>query len=342
MKAVVLHEHGGVDKLRYEDIDEPVHAKNEVLVRVKACGVNHLDIWVRQGLPGRKINFPKICGCDIVGEIAASSSKNFAVGDKVMVYPGLSCGQCNYCKNGTENLCSKFTIIGGFGDAQGGYAEYAKVPERNLIPLPHWLSFEEAATLGVSYLTSWNMLGRADVKEGTNLLVYGAGSGVGMATIQLAKAKGVKVITTVGDDKKLGQARSLGPDLAINRKTSDIVNEVMKFTENNGVDVVIDHVGAQTWETSLKCLKPAGRMLVCGTTTGGIASVDIRAFYSKQAAIIGASLGTKSQLLELLSFMESKKIRPVIDSTFKLSDAAMAQSRMERSEHFGKIVLKIN
>jgi len=341
MKAIVLHEHGGVDKLRYEDINEPAHAKDEVLVRVRACGVNHLDIWIRQGLPGRKVSFPKICGCDIVGEVAAGSSKKFAVGDKVMVYPGLSCEQCSYCKNGTENLCNKFTIIGGFGDAQGGYAEYARVPERNLIQLPKWLSFEEASTLGVSYLTSWNMLSRADVKEGTNLLVYGAGSGVGMATIQLAKAKGAKVITTVGDDKKLGQARLLGPDLVINRKTGDILKDVTKFTENNGVDVVIDHVGAQTWETSLKCLKPAGRMLVCGTTTGGIASVDIRAFYNKQAAILGAYLGTKSQLLELLSFITSKKIRPVIDSTFRLSDAAKAQSRMERSEHFGKLVLQI-
>jgi len=341
VKAVVLHEHGRIDKLRYEDIDEPVHSKNEVLVRVKACGINHLDIWVRQGLPGKRINFPHICGCDIVGVIAASSSKYFAVGDEVMVYPGLSCGQCNYCKDGLQNLCNKFTIIGGFGDAQGGYAEYVKVPEQNLISLPDWLSFEEAATLSVSYLTSWNMLERAGVKEGMSLLVYGAGSGVGTATIQLAKAMGVKVITTVGDDRKLDPARSLGADLAINRKTDDIVKEVMKFTENNGVTVVIDHVGAHTWDTSLKCLKPDGKMLVCGTTTGGVASVDIRALYSKQAAIIGAYLGTRSQLLELLVFMASKKIKPVIDSTFKLSDAAKAQSRMEKSEHFGKIVLQI-
>ncbi len=340
MKAVVIHEHGGVDKLLYEDVSEPVHSTNEVMIRVRACGVNHLDIWVRQGLPGKKIGFPHISGCDIVGEVAASSSKRFAVGDKVMVYPGLSCGQCNYCRNGQENLCSKFAIIGGFSDAQGGYAEFTKVPEQNLVPLPDWLSFEEAAALSVSYLTSWNMLKRAGAKEGISILVYGAGSGVGMATIQLAKAMNAKVITTVGDERKAGPARSLGPDLVINRKTSDIVAEVIRFT-NNGVDAVIDHVGAQTWDTSLKCLRLAGRMVVCGTTSGNVASVDIRSFYSRQLAIFGAYLGTRAELFELLMFMASKKIKPVIDSVFRLGDAAKAQSRMERSEHFGKIVLQV-
>jgi NADPH:quinone reductase-like Zn-dependent oxidoreductase len=341
VKAVVIREHGGVDKLRYEDVAEPIHSKDEVLIRVRACGVNHLDIWVRQGLPRKKISFPHICGCDIVGEVAASSSRRFAVGDKVMVYPGLSCGECQYCKDGLQNLCSKFAIIGGFSDAQGGYAEFARAPEQNLIPLPDWLSFEEAATLGVSYLTSWNMLKRTGAKENTSILVYGAGSGVGMATIQLARAMGAKVITTVGDEQKINAARSLGPVLVINRKTSDIVAEVMKFTASSGVDAVIDHVGAQTWETSLKCLRPAGRMVACGTTSGNVASVDIRSFYSRQLSIFGAHLGTRAELFVLLTFIASKKIRPVIDSTFRLGDAAKAQSKMEKSEHFGKIVLQV-
>jgi NADPH:quinone reductase-like Zn-dependent oxidoreductase len=340
VKAVVLHEHGGLDKLKYEDAIEPICSNDEVLIKVRACGINHLDIWVRQGLPGKKIIFPHILGCDIVGEVT-SPSRNFSAGEKVMVYAGLSCGLCNFCKNNMENLCSKFIIIGGFGSAQGGYAEYTKVPERNLIKLPEWFTLEEAATLGVSYLTSWNMLEKSGVGEGSTLLVYGAGSGVGISTIQLAKTKGVKVITTVGDEGKAQKARAYSPDLIINRKNENIVSEVMKFTSNTGVDAVIDHVGAQTWETSLKCLKPAGRMIVCGTTTGGVASVDIRALYSKQASIMGALMGAKSQLIQMMEFMAARRIKPVIDSTFSLSETAKAQERMEKSEQFGKIVLKI-
>lgn len=340
MKAVILNEHGGIDKLKYEEIAEPVQGKDEVLVKVKACGVNHLDIWVRQGVPGRTVKFPHICGSDIAGEVTASSGKSFTAGDKVMVYPALHCGECDYCKQGLENLCRKFMIIGGFGDADGGYAEYVRVPERNLIRIPGWLSYDEAATLGVSYLTAWNMLERAGAKEGTNLLVYAAGSGLGTATIQLAKAMRAKVITTVGSDAKVAQARSLSPDLVVNRKSSDIVGEAMKFTNNDGVDVVIDHVGAQTWGASLKCLKPQGRMMVCGATTGDTANVDIRTLYAKQVSITGASLGTKSQLLSMLDFMDEHKIKPLIDSTFRLSEAASAQSKMERSEQFGKIILK--
>ncbi len=337
MKAVVLHEHGSVDKLTYQEIEVPKPSKGEVLVRVRACGVNHLDIWVRQGLPGRKLRFPHICGCDIVGEVA-SPSKKFSAGSRVMVYPGLHCGACSYCRAGNENLCSKFAIIGGFSDVQGGYAEYVKVPLRNLVNMPGWLTFEQVACLSISYLTVWNMLNRANVGKGTNLLVYGAGSGVGSATILLAKAKGAKVTTTVGDETKIGLAKRLGADHVINRKQNDIATEVSKLTD--GVDVVIDHVGAQTWNTSLRSLKQGGKMIVCGATSGETASIEIRTVYNKQASIIGAYLGTKSELIGLLKFMKLKKIRPLIDTIFKLSDVAKAQTRMENSEHFGKIVLQ--
>ncbi|MFQ5970097.1 MAG: zinc-binding dehydrogenase [Nitrososphaerales archaeon] len=337
MKAALLHEHGSVDKLRYQEIEDPKPSKGEVLVRVRACGVNHLDIWVRQGLLGRKLQFPHICGSDIVGEIV-SANKKFSTGSKVMVYPGLHCGACSYCKAGKENLCSRFAIIGGFSDVQGGYAEYVKVPMRNLVHMPNWLTFEQAACLSVSYLTVWNMLNRADVSKGKNLLVYGAGSGVGSATILLAKAKGAKVITTVGDQTKIGSAKRLGANHVINRKQNDIATEVLKLT--NGVEVVFDHVGTQTWNTSLSCLKQGGKMLVCGATTGETTSIDIRTVYNKQASITGAYLGTKSQLIGLLEFMKLKKIRPLIDSTFTLSDVAKAQTRMENSEHFGKLVLQ--
>jgi len=339
MKAAVIHEHGGADKLVYQDIEDPRPSKDEVLVKVKTCAVNHLDIWVRQGLPGKTLHFPHILGCDIAGEIA-SKNRNFAIGSKVMVYPGLSCGKCFYCKTGRENLCSRFSIIGGFSNVHGGYAEYVKVPLRNIVKIHSSMSFDEASCLGVSYLTSWNMLKSTNVVKGTTVLVYGAGSGVGSATIKLASGRGAKVITTVGDERKIALARKIGANYVIDRTKQDIVSEVMKIT-GDGVDAVIDHVGTSTWMTSVKCLKLGGRMAVCGATTGETANVEIRAVYNKQASIIGAYLGTKAQLREMMKFMSLKKIKPVIDSKFMLSEAARAHERMEKNDHFGKILLNV-
>ena len=340
VKAVAIHEHGGVDKLIYQDFQDPKPSKDEVLVKVKACGVNHLDIWVRLGLAGKPLKFPHILGCDIAGEIA-SKNRNFPVGSRVMVYPGLSCGKCLHCKNGRENLCSKFTIIGGFSNVQGGYAEYVSAPLRNIVKIPAWFSFEEAACLGVSYLTAWSMLKSTNVTKGSTLLVYGAGSGVGSAAIQLARARGAKVITTVGDEGKVALAKKLGASHVINRTKQDIATEVVTIT-GDGVDAVIDHVGASTWMTSLKSLKLGGKMAVCGATSGEVANVEIRTVYNKQVSIIGAYLGTKNQLVEMMRFMHAKKIRPLIDSKFSLEKAAAAHERMEKNEQFGKIVLKIH
>jgi len=340
VKAVTIHEHGGPDKLVYEDIEDPKPSKDEVLVKIKACGVNHLDIWVRQGLAGKSLQFPHILGCDITGEIT-SKNRSFALGSRVMVYSGLSCGKCSYCKSGRENLCAKFTIIGGFSNVQGGYAEYVSVRLRNIVKIPAWFSFEEAACLGVSYLTAWNMLKSTSVGKGSTVLVYGAGSGVGSATIQLAKAKGAKVITTVSDEAKIGLAGKLGASHVINRTRQDIATEVMAIT-SGGVDAVIDHVGASTWMTSLKCLKLGGKMAVCGATSGEVANIEIRTLYNKQASIIGAYLGAKKELVEMMRFMQTNKIRPVIDSKIDLRKAAYAHERMEKNQHFGKIVLAIH
>jgi NADPH:quinone reductase-like Zn-dependent oxidoreductase len=339
MKAIVIHEHGGPEKLSYEYVNDPKPSRNEVLVKVKTCALNHLDIWARRGLPGKTIKFPHILGCDISGEIA-SKNKSFPVGTRVMVYPGLSCGRCTYCKKGQENLCARFSIIGGFSDIQGGYAEYVKVPLRNIMKIPSWLTFDESACLGVSYLTSWNMLKSAGVGRGTSLLVYGAASGVGSAAIKLARAMDATIITTVGDEGKVAQAKRIGADHVIERKKHDIVTEVMTIT-GNGVDVVIDHVGPDTWMTSIRCLKPGGKMAVCGATTGEMANVEVRAVYNKQLSIMGAYLGTKKQLAELISFMKARRVKTVIDSRFKLSEAAKAHVRMENSDHFGKILLSI-
>jgi NADPH:quinone reductase-like Zn-dependent oxidoreductase len=333
MRAVPFFEHGPADVLQYmEDFPDPVAGKGSVIVEIEYCGVNHLDIWTRQGIAGKKIRLPHISGCDIVG----------TAGDKrVMVYPGASCGKCAHCRGGQENLCSQFAIIGGMSDHDGGYAERTAVPTKNIIKLPGTIQSQTAATLGVSYLVAWNMLRTNGAGKGKTILVYGATSGVGMATIQLASALGANVITTVsGAQKKYDFAKKVGSRHVIDRATQNVAEVTKELTNGKGVDIVIDHVGAATWPTSISALKQGGRMAVCGMTSGNDATVPVRMFYSKQIIMTGALLGTKAQLVELINFISRKKIRPVIDSVFELQDAKEAQKKMESGAHVGKILLK--
>jgi NADPH:quinone reductase-like Zn-dependent oxidoreductase len=361
MRAVAFFEHGPVDVLQYhEDFPDPVADKNEVIIDIKYCGINHLDIWTRQGIvaaTGKKIRLPHICGCDIVGTTTAIN------GQRVMIYPGVSCGKCQYCisssnrtttrrrrsrrrnnNNGNDNkretLCSQFAIIGGWSDYNGGYAERVAVPEKNVIRLPSALKDETAATLAVSYLTAWNMLQTNGASRNKKILVYGASSGVGMATIQLAKALGATVITTVSGNSKHDFAKKLGAHHIIDRTRQDIVEEVKKIVPA-GVDIVIDHVGAATWATSIAALRQGGRMAVCGTTSGNEATVPVRMFYTKQIIMVGSLIGTRAQLQELINFVIRKKIQPVIDSVFTLQDAKEAQKKMEAGLHAGKILLRL-
>jgi NADPH:quinone reductase-like Zn-dependent oxidoreductase len=331
MKAVPFFEHGSIDVLQYCEFPDPVAGKNEVIVNVEYCGVNHLDIWTRMGIAGKKIRLPHICGCDIVGTVK---------GQRVMVYPGVSCGKCTQCKSGHETLCNEFAIIGGMSDWNGGYAEKVAVPAKNVIKLPPGLKSELAATLAVSYLVAWNMLKTNAADNGKTILVYSAASGVGMATIQLAKALGAKVITTVSSEKKYEFARKLGADHIIDRKTSQNIADEVKKIIPAGVDIVIDHVGAATWPTSIAALRQGGRIAVCGMTSGNDAMVPVRMFYSKQTVMTGAILGTRGQLQELIRFVIRKKIKPIIDSVLPLQDAKQAQSKMEADLHMGKILLR--
>ena len=330
MKAVVIKKHGGPEVLSYENIQDPKPKKGQVIIKVNYCAVNHLDIWVRNGLSGRKISFPHILGCDVCGTLTHDFG-NFKKGEKVVVYPAI--------KSKTPRV--SFTIIGGFGEYKGGYAEFIQVPQENIIKKPVWFSDAEASALNVSYLIAWNMLERSNCKKGNTILIWGANSGVGSAAILLAKAKGINVITVVSDSKKAILAKKLGADFIINRNKSDVITEVLRYTKNDGVDAVIDHVGAKTWPVSIETLKVGGRMLACGTTTGAEARINIRTFYSKEAQIVGAYLGSKSQLVSLYRFMKLKKIRPIIDSVFNLKDVRMAHKKMESSNQFGKIILKI-
>ncbi|MCR4289408.1 MAG: zinc-binding dehydrogenase [Candidatus Scalindua sp.] len=342
MKATVFKEYGSVDKLVYTDFADPEISSSEVLVKVKACGINHLDIWVREGLPGVILPLPHILGCEIVGEIAGIGSeikvKGLSIGQRVLVAPGISCGKCEYCLSSNDSLCHEFRIMGF--QVNGGYAEYAKAPAENIIPVSDKLSFEEWASVPLVFLTAWNMLKtRGNLTTGETVLIHAAGSGIGSAAIQIAKLSGADVITTVGSDKKLEKARELGADLVINHSKEDFADKVNEFTDGKGVDLVFEHIGPDTWEKSMLCLKRGGRIVTCGATSGQTVSLDIRFLFAKQLSISGCYMGSRSELLKVLKLIESRRLKPVVDSVFPLKDAVAAQTKMLDREQFGKIVL---
>ncbi|MGI0074019.1 MAG: zinc-binding dehydrogenase [Nitrosotalea sp.] len=331
MKAVVIRKHGGPEVLSYEEIEEPQPTNGHAIVKVSHCAINHLDIWVRNGLPGKQVSFPHILGCDICGTLVHGFG-NFKKGEKVVVYPAVE----------SDVPRVSFSIIGGFSKYRGGYAEIIQVPQKNIVKKPDWFTDAEACALNVSYLTAWNMLERSKCKKGDTILIWGANSGVGSAAILLAKANGFKIITVVSSESKAGSAKKLGAKFVIDRSRSDVTSQVLKYTNHVGVDAVIDHVGAKTWPVSIEVLKVGGRMVACGTTTGADANINIRSFYSKEANIIGTYLGMKSQLIALHKFMKLKKIKPIIDSVFDLRDAQLAHKKMENGSQFGKMILKVS
>ena len=342
MKAVVFHEQGGRDKLRLEDRPKPQITETEVLVRVKACALNHLDLWARQGLPNVKIPLPHISGCDISGEVAERGKlvEGVEVGMKVVVAPGIGCGHCQECIAGRDNYCRQYQVVGY--NVDGGYAEYVKVPGSNVLGIPDALSFVEAASVPLVFMTAWHMLvGRAKIRLGEDVLVLAAGSGVGIAALQVAKLFGARVIATAGSEEKLKAAEKLGADFLVNHRTQDIVEEVKRITSKRGVDIVTEHVGEATWDKSVRSLTQGGRMVTCGATTGREGRTDIRYVFSKQLSILGSYMGSKAELHEVLRFFENNRLRPVVFKTLPLEEAAEAQRIMEESEHFGKIVLTV-
>ena len=340
MKGVVFHEFGGVEKLKFEDFPEPKAGVGEILVRIKACALNHLDIWERQGLPG--VNLPHISGSDIAGvvEECGASVEGIKKGDEVILSPGISCMKCSRCLNGDDNQCSQYNIIGYRNN--GGYAEYIAVPQVNVLPKPTRLSFEEAASMPLVFLTAWHMLvNRAGVKPSDIVLVQAGGSGVGIAAIQIAKIFGAFVITTVGSDEKMQKAKDIGADEVINYQRQDFEGEVKKITGKQGVDIVIEHIGPEIWDQNIRLLATNGRLVTCGATSGPSASIDLRYVFSRHLSILGSYMGRKNELLEVLRFIESGRLKPVVHKVFELKDAATAQQEMLDRKNFGKIVLKV-
>lgn len=341
MNAVVFHEHGGPEVLRYEAVPDPVTNASQVLVRVRACGLNHLDLWERRGLEHVKIPLPHISGSDIAGDVAAVGELVTRVkpGDRVMIQPGLSCGRCEACLGGEDNLCRQYDVLGY--RSPGGYAELVAVPEANVIPIPDHIDFERAAAFPLVFLTAWRMLvTKAGVRPGDEVLVLAAGSGVGQAAVQIAKLHGARVIATAGSNRKLARAREIGADETINHSSQDLAQEVKRLTGRRGVDIVIEHVGTATFEKSLLSLAPKGRLVTCGATTGPQATFDIRYLFNRQLCVIGSYMGSKGELLRAARFFFSGQIGPVIDRVLPLDRAEEAQRALESREQFGKIVLK--
>ena len=340
MKAVIFSQHGGPEVLQYAEVADPQIKADEVLIEVRACALNHLDVWVRGGLPGIKIPLPHILGNDVAGVVREVGELVTWVkpGDEVMIQPGVSCRHCVECLSGRDNICDSYDIVGYRRD--GGYAELLAVPGVNVIPKPKKLSWPDAAALPLVTLTAWHMLvTQARVQPGEDVLVHAAGSGVGSLGIQIAKLFGARVIATASSDDKLAKARELGADETVNYTRDDWPKEVKKLTGGRGVDVVFEHTGADTWPGSLVSLKKGGRLVTCGATSGFDARTDLRQVFYRHLTILGSMMGSKAELLTAMKFFEGRRIRSVVDRTLPLAEARTAHELMEDRAQFGKLVL---
>jgi NADPH:quinone reductase-like Zn-dependent oxidoreductase len=341
MKAVRFHRHGGPEVLCHEDAPDPDLAPGEALVRVRACALNHLDLWARRGLPHVRIPMPHITGSDVAGDVVSPAAGDVSTGRRVMLQPGVSCGRCRECLSGRDNECAQYEVLGYVNHA-GGYAEYVKVPVQNLIPIPDEIDYVRAAAFPLTFLTAWHMLmGRAKLERGEDVLVLAAGSGVGQAAIQIASMQGARVFATAGSADKLARAKELGAFEVIDHHRQDIAGEITRLTNRRGVDVVIEHVGEATWAGSVRSLARGGRLVTCGATTGANGAINLNALFAKQLSILGSYMGTKGELMCAARLFFIGQLKPVIDRIYPLRDAAEAHRRMEASGQFGKIVLEM-
>ncbi|MEZ4703869.1 MAG: zinc-binding dehydrogenase [Bdellovibrionota bacterium] len=344
MKAIQFSRLGGPEVLTYQDVSTPTLGDQDVLIKLSYAGINHVDIHFRRGIPGIQTPLPHIPGADGAGVIAAigKNVRKVAVGDRVVIQPMLSCGTCEVCMAGQRNYCHDFHILGEH-KTDGTYAQFVKIPEQNAFLLPPSISFETAAAIGIAYLTAWGMLvSKAEVKQGDTVLVMGAGSGVGMAAIQIAKHFGAHVITCASDDEKLKKAQELlGADETFNYTQVELDREIRKRTHKKGVDIVVDHVGGKQWVPILKATRNGGTIVTCGATDGFDPQTDLRHIFYRQLRILGSTMGTDRELQTLIDLIGQKKLDPIIDHVFPLSKASQAHQYMEDRKVFGKVLLSI-
>ncbi len=343
MKAAVIHEHGGLEVLRIEEVQEPRPQRGEVLLRVLCAGLNHLDIWVRKGRPGAQLQMPHVLGSDAVGVVVGLGEgvESPRVGEQVIVTPGLHCGHCEFCRRGEQSLCVDFSIL-GLG-RPGTFAEQVAVPAGNCHPRPSHLSDEEAGVLTLAHLTAWRMLmTRARVRPGETVLIHGIGGGVALAALQLAKVAGAETLVTSSSNAKLSQARERGADHTLNYEKESVAKWIDSETSGRGVDVAIDTVGAAAWPLDIACVRKGGRIVLCGITTGAKAETDLRAVYWNQLTIMGSTLGSLEEFRQMVRAVTVNKLKPVVDRVFPLDEARQAMERMEAGQQFGKIALRIS
>jgi len=355
VKAVRFHEHGGPDVLRYEEAPDPVAAPGRAIVRVRACALNHLDLWERRGLDRVTLPLPHISGSDIAGEVidpggpstelrAGPSTELRAgsgveAGQRVMLQPGLRCGQCAACRVGHDNQCVQYDVLGL--RSGGGYAELVSVPAENLIAIPAHIDFITAAAFPLTFLTAWHMLiTRGALRTGDVVLVLAGGSGVGQAAIQLARHFGARVFATSAA-AKADRTRALGAEVVFDHYAGDFSRDVRRLTEGRGADIVIEHVGEATWDRSVRSMATGGRLVTCGATTGHAAALDLRHLFARQLSLLGSYMGRFAELQAAAPLLFDGHVTPVIDEVFPLARAADAQRRLEDKEQFGKIVLEV-
>ncbi|MBI3724889.1 zinc-binding dehydrogenase [bacterium] len=343
MRACFIREFGGTDKVQVGDVKLPVPANGEALVRVRAASLNHLDLWVLKGRPGMKLEGEHVLGSDASGTVVAlgDGAHGFAVNDEVLLNPGLSCGCCERCREGETSLCEKFSLVGV--SRAGTFAELVTVPVECLWRKPSHLSFEEAACVGIAYLTAWRMLfTRARLKAGETVLIHGIGGGVATAALQLVRLAGGDAIVTSSSLEKLARARSLGAAAGIDYKKDDVAKRAKELTGARGVDVVFDTVGAATLAQSQGAVRRGGRIVTCGVTGGVKGEIDVRELYWNQVELIGSTMGTPGEMRLLMRAVESNRLKPVIDTVRPLSEGKAALEQMERGAQLGKLVLKVS
>lgn len=342
MKAVLMEARGGPEVLRWGEIEAPQPGALEVRVQVKAVALNHLDVWVRKGTASPKLPLPHILGCDVAGivESVGPGVEGFQPGDAVVLNPGVSCGRCERCLSGADNLCPNYQIIGEH--RWGGYAEYIVVPEVNLAPKPAHLSWEEAASIPLTFLTAWQMVvDRLRIQPGEDVLVMAAGSGVSVAAIQIAKLYGARVIATSSSPEKLSAARQLGADEVVNYNEPGWSQRVKELTQGKGADAVVDHTGAEFWPEVIKATAWGGRISLSGASSGSQATTPLAHIFYRQLSILGSTMASKSRLFPILRWVDQGKLKPVVGMVLPLEAAAEGHRRLENRQVFGKVVLRV-
>jgi NADPH:quinone reductase-like Zn-dependent oxidoreductase len=340
MKAVVFSKHGGPEVLQYQDVPDPEPGPGDVLIEVKATSINHIDLFLRRGMPGIQVPMPKIAGSDGAGIVRelGPGVKGLTTGQRVTINPGISCGRCEFCAAGFGSQCVSWSMVGENRD--GAYAELLVVPAHIVLPIPDSLSFEQAAAAPLVFLTAWSMMVvKGNIRPGEDVLILGAGAGVGTAAIQIAKMVGCRVFAAASTDEKLQRAKDLGADFLINYASDEFDKKIRELTSRRGVDVVVDYVGADTWVRSLRSTRRGGRVLTCGATTGFAPQTDLRQIFFRQLHVIGSTMGSHREFLDVMKCVFRGQLKPVIDRVLPLQSARQGHELIEQRAVFGKIVL---